>query len=308
MITVESAELWSQLKELLDKNIHGVSAAVAYVSDDSLVKFRKGDTLVVNASDAAIAGGQTSAKILQEAYTSGVELYSCDSLHAKAIVFDHHAYIGSANISKNSQKALNELGLITDQPMVLSGVSQFIEEIKVLSVLIDECFIERVLSIPVKDKTSNNIKGEKINIGKHSSWIISTHNASYPGEIKKVEDDSKSIFVAENEERYWFYIKRSHNKNFFDVAKIGDSVVIIERDHSSDNPQYAYRHLKIKKITMDGELKSYHFIKPDIYKVTWDKFKNMAERSGVKRLGTGRNTFRQLSDNQSLVLFELWDH
>ena len=104
MITIKSDGLWLEL-ERLTSSTRNIKAAVAYVSDDSCISFGKGDTLVVDASDASIAGARTSVNVLKSAHKKGAKLYSCDTLHGKVIVFDHETYIGSANISRNSKTA-----------------------------------------------------------------------------------------------------------------------------------------------------------------------------------------------------------
>ena len=45
-------------------------AAVAYVSDDTYVRFHRDDCLMVDASDGAIASGETS-KVLARAFRAG---------------------------------------------------------------------------------------------------------------------------------------------------------------------------------------------------------------------------------------------
>ena len=112
MIKILSGGLWPELAKLA-KQKTCIKAAVAYVSDDSYVSFGKGDSLIVDASKFSISSGRTSASVLESAYKKGANLYSCDSLHGKVIVFDHHAYIGSANTSKNSKENLDEIGVIT---------------------------------------------------------------------------------------------------------------------------------------------------------------------------------------------------
>jgi hypothetical protein len=84
-------------------------AAIAYVTQD-LLGFRKGDTLLVNASAYAIASGETNAKLLRALYRKGVRLYHCECLHAKVVLLDDLAVIGSGNMS-NSDRMLSCLGV-----------------------------------------------------------------------------------------------------------------------------------------------------------------------------------------------------
>ena len=229
MITVKNNDLWSELQKLF-KNTYSIKAAVAYVSDDSSISFGKGDVLVVDASDASIAGGRTSAGVLKAAHEKGAKLYSCDTLHGKVIVFDHHAYIGSANISKNSKERLDEIGVISDHPNILAGAIQLIDELASQSIEIDSEFIKTISQIDVKRSAPPpGTKPRKVGIGKPRTWLVSLRNdADYPGDENKVEKDNELIETTEDEEPAWFWMKKG--SRFFDEAKTGDSVVIIERE------------------------------------------------------------------------------
>ena len=50
--------------------------------------------------------GRTSASVLESAYKKGAKLYSCDSLHGKVIVFDHHVILAPRIYQKIPRKIL----------------------------------------------------------------------------------------------------------------------------------------------------------------------------------------------------------
>lgn len=309
MITIKSDDLWLEL-ERLSSNTKNLKAAVAYVSDDSCITFGKGDTLVVDASDESIAGARTSVNVLKAAYKNGAKLYSCDTLHGKVIVFDHEAYIGSANISKNSKNNLDEVGVISDHPTIMAGAIQLIDSLVKQSTVIDSEFIERATKIEVKSGTSpSKGKTRKVKIGKPSSWLLSLRNdAEYPGNEARVEEDSAQIEITDNEEPAWFWMRKG--SRFYEQAKAGDSVVIIERETlDAKEPESAYRHIVIKSITQDSDIdaKAFHYAYREDQAVEWSSFKKMAVKAGISRLGSGLNTVRELSEKQSNVLFELWE-
>lgn len=310
MISVNSSNLWDKLS-ILAKESESKKAAVAYLTDDSLISFSEGDVLIIDASEEAITSGKTSAKILENAFKNGTELYSCNTLHAKTIVFDHHAYIGSANISLNSVNNLDELGVISDHPSFVSGALQFIEQLKTTSIKVDSIYIDKILKIepatvkPLKKPTKTKVP---IVINQPKCWLISLRNdASYPGNESLVLADNRNIEVIENEEASWFWLKEGAAP--FEKAKIGDSVVIIEREHTKvDAPECAYRHITIKDITIDDtyKVKAYHYAYSDSYRITWSNFKKLAPQAGINNLGSGLRTIRELSERQSNLLFELW--
>jgi hypothetical protein len=305
MIEVNSDNLWEVLKKLAIESKSKL-AAVAYVTDDSYISFEKEDVLIVDASNEAIASGKTSAKILKTAFNKGAKIYSCDYLHAKVIIFGQKVYIGSANVSLNSVKNLVEIGIISDHLDILSGAIQFIEKIKSDSIYVDESFINSILTIPVIRKASPCKKRKDIHI-EARYWMVSISNDyQYPGDEDAVENDNNKIEVSNGEIASWFWHKKG--TTFFEHAKIGDFVVIIEREMRSESePACAYRHIIISDITDDGQTKAYHYSFSDKYKTTWSTFKTLVDRAGISNLGAGLHTTRELTKDQSDLLLRLWD-
>jgi len=54
--------IWPEIKKL-SKRAHRTQAAIAYVSSDANLILKKGDTLIVDASEPTIKTGGTSAKV-----------------------------------------------------------------------------------------------------------------------------------------------------------------------------------------------------------------------------------------------------
>src|ERR1700723_260200 len=100
MQKILSKDLWPVIRELAEKAVQR-KAAIAYVTQD-LVGFRKSDVLIVDASDNAIACGETDARLLRKLVNKGVRLYNCADLHAKVLVVGESAIIGSGNMSNSS--------------------------------------------------------------------------------------------------------------------------------------------------------------------------------------------------------------
>ena len=307
MIEVNSDNLWHELDKLA-KQSKSKQAAVAYITDDSYIAFDNGDELIVDASDEAIASGKSSAKVLETAFKKGTRIYSCDNLHAKTIIFDQNVYIGSANISLNSVKNLIELGIISDHPNILAGAVKFIEQLKLTSRQVDEAFIELILNIPTAQKGNHHKRSKMVHIEKPRFWMVSISNDyNYPGDEEAVESDNKNIKVTNSEIPCWFWHRPG--TKFFEHAKIGDSVVIIERERrAQEEPDFAYRHFTIKNITNDdnAQTKAYHYAFSDKYRIAWSIFKTLTSRAEISNLGTGLNTTRELTERQSNLLFELW--
>src|SRR5438067_13355122 len=81
---VGGEKIWSESVKVIGENRK--KAAVAYVGTDSFLRFGKGDTLVVDASEESIVAGRTSASVLKRAMNRGAQVYSVSRLHAKVIL------------------------------------------------------------------------------------------------------------------------------------------------------------------------------------------------------------------------------
>src|SRR5690348_15071619 len=113
--------LWADVQAAA-KNAPYRKAAIAYVTNE-LIEFRKGDVLIADASDHAIRCGATSATLLRRLNGRGVEIYSCNQLHAKVLLFGGTAVIGSANMSTSSKDKLVEAAVLTDHVSLVSGAA-----------------------------------------------------------------------------------------------------------------------------------------------------------------------------------------
>lgn len=107
--------LWRLIKAET-KNAKTIKVVIAYVSKGAALIFKPGDLLIVDASDVAIAGGQTSAKVLADLHMKSVLVYSHRGLHAKLVIADSVLFSSSANLSESSETKLLEAGIRTDSP------------------------------------------------------------------------------------------------------------------------------------------------------------------------------------------------
>lgn len=105
-----SRDVWRILKHGVRQCRSRAYVAVPYFGQagSRLLPLKRGDVLVVNASDSAVRSGQTSPAALQRLVKTGVKLFSLDNLHAKVYVFGKVAYVGSPNASTSSQDRLVE--------------------------------------------------------------------------------------------------------------------------------------------------------------------------------------------------------
>jgi hypothetical protein len=141
--------VWETIGDLASKGGEK-KAAVSYVTSDVVVKFRKGDLLVVDATDDAVRAGQTSAPVLRRAVMRGAQVVSVPRLHAKVMVFDRVALIGSANISVHSASQLIEALFVAKEQGLVNSISRWIEGLARTGKSIDEITLAHLLAISPK--------------------------------------------------------------------------------------------------------------------------------------------------------------
>lgn len=144
-------DLWAEFGRLA-KNAGGKTAAVAYYSAGSRVHFGKGDTLIVDATEDAIRGGQTSALMLLQAAEHGAEVFSHSSLHAKILLTPEAALVGSANLSASSTR-LREAGVVLTQPSEVHAVREYIKQLRSEATKLSTTALRALAALPVEQRT-----------------------------------------------------------------------------------------------------------------------------------------------------------
>lgn len=126
-----SQDAWPALKQAARTSKRPADVAVAYFGKGAanLLKLPKGSRLVVDASERAVSSGQTSPADLLKLLKGGVDVYSVANLHAKVYVFGKKAFIGSANVSRNSSENLVEALLLTTDPEAVAQSKAFVRSL-----------------------------------------------------------------------------------------------------------------------------------------------------------------------------------
>lgn len=151
MPEILSDNVWERLKDAAQEACTR-KAAVAYLTDAEALPFGANDILIVDASDACIQGGQTSAKALTKLHQRGVIMYSYPHLHAKIFVFDSAVIVGSTNLSKASQNILREVAILSNERTTINAAKLLIETFVSEAVPINASFIARISQIPVDER------------------------------------------------------------------------------------------------------------------------------------------------------------
>ena len=162
-------------------------AAVAYVTRAAEVRFGREDVLVVDASDQAIMSSVTATAVLRAAHRRGAKVFSCPGLHAKVLLLDDVAVVGSANLSAASVNQKIEAALITADHAIVSQVQSLIDRLARRSDKIDEDFLRRIAKIKVLRKRPGSSRRKN---------VPSTTSTASKSEKERVRRKRASMAVA----------------------------------------------------------------------------------------------------------------
>ncbi|MEO7774720.1 MAG: phospholipase D family protein [Steroidobacteraceae bacterium] len=214
-------------------------AAIAYATVDHL-SLGSGDELVVDASDKAIRSGETSAKLLVELLRKGVELYSHPRLHAKVILLDGVAFIGSANLSASSATHLTEAGILTNHPQTVAAVqaqlAQWVQNARPLT----PRELDRLLQLPVSPRRgpamATGPRPPKAQALGERVWIIGVREISdhaHLGEreaIAKGEVRAEALRCHRGDDLSW--IRWAPDDDVAKLCRAGDVIFQVWRSRS----------------------------------------------------------------------------
>jgi hypothetical protein len=126
--TLLTAGVWPELTRAVRGSQGPVCAAVPYFSQagSRMLPLKRGDILVVIASDATVASGQTCPSALRRLLNKGVKVYSLENLHAKVFVLGRTAYVGSANVSASSKEHLVEAVVAIHDRNTVAAAKSFV--------------------------------------------------------------------------------------------------------------------------------------------------------------------------------------
>lgn len=187
MNTLLSERLWPEMQALCGG---AKRAAVAYVTSDDFVQFGEGDLLIVDASDSSIMAGQTDAGVLQRAYDRGAVLYSCPALHAKVMVFEETASVGSANMSIRSADELTEANWVSDDPEFTRSANAFIDGLLRTATSIDDAFLTRIQNLEVRPRLPIGPRRRRHYRRRRPHPVLLYFQEILPGDVRKYNANS----------------------------------------------------------------------------------------------------------------------
>lgn len=295
-------DLWPRLEECF-RNSETRKAAIAYVSNDSQLRFNAGDQLVVNASDAAIQSGATCAKLLKAAWERGAELFCCESLHAKTILFDKSwAYAGSANLSSNSRSNLNELGVISNAPEAVVRIERFIQQLIDQSQPIGEEFISRILDLEVRPTSGRKGKRKSTPEMGKQFWLIGILDLEPPDQ-DLIENLSQESTHSDKEWDCFWLLPKHQKLDCYIEAREGDEVILIDR--SKSQKEHTCWHATIcEVIPLGSGDRIYRYCYDPRKNTGWKQVREICKEEGVSPIAPER--FEKLDATQFESIMARW--
>lgn len=119
--------VWQALRKAFGEG-RKAQVAVAFLGQGSFARMplTAGSVLVVNANIDVVKSGQTDPRELLKYVNAGVRVFTHASLHAKVYVIGRAAFVGSANVSFNSESKLVESALLCSDTATVRKAREFV--------------------------------------------------------------------------------------------------------------------------------------------------------------------------------------
>lgn len=297
--------IWGDIAPLMRKEKK--VAALAYVSTDRHLAFRKGDTLLCDASDQAVRSGQTSAKVLGKFLKAGAELYSCANLHAKAVIFGNKVLVGSNNLSESSASQLREMAVLSSRSSVVSQARAFIHRLKEESEPIDAEFIKRILGIKVsKRKAPKRFRARRATTLGNRAWVVRSYQIDpdrYSDEEKYVEEAEKEVkkkLTDQDNDIGW--LRWIGNGKFRTLAKEGDTIVGLSSLRNGKQVTVS-APVPILKRQDCGKWTRFYYEDTD-RTMSWTAFEKELRRLGIHHIK--KSSTKELSTKDVALIDTIW--
>jgi hypothetical protein len=252
--------------------------------------------LVVDASETIIRSGGTSARLLTKLFFKGVAVHNCPGLHAKVLLLDDVAVIGSGNMSASSQSALVEAAIMTSATSAVSGVASLIEQLKRQSKPLDEKSLLALAKIKVIRRgfgpgtgAAKQTRPKVSDLGTRT-WLVGV--TEFDRELKTPEKKLTAQAQAELARKHKTvedaitWIRWTGRSSLPTKCQPGDQVIQIWRESSKDKrPDVVLRPSPLLlKERVEGS--TFVFVKAPQGKkseIKWGAFKKLMGKLGYRR-------------------------
>jgi hypothetical protein len=250
--------------------------------------------LIVNASEAAIASGETNAELLRTLYKKGVQICDCVALHAKVVLLDDLAIVSSGNMSNSSANGLVEAAVMTDHRTTVSGVASFLEQLSSKSTELKAKHLSRLCKIKVVRRGAGqpglrrNRKPKIRRLG-NRTWLVGVRElvrGPAPDEQSKIKlatEVLRSKTGDKDLEPDW--IRWAGRSRFRRECREGDSVIQIWRTNKATRPSCVCRSSPILLKQSSHKWTRFYLRESSgsHAEMPWGKFKNLLKELGYTR-------------------------
>lgn len=226
-----SGDIWVELRRISRLTDARSFVAVAYLGSGASrrLPLRKGSILVVDASTAAVKSGQTDPSEIEKFRRRGVRVFSFPNLHAKVFVIGSTAFVGSTNVSQNSEKVYVEAAIKTKVESLIDEARRFVQNLAT-----DEIGPERLKSLKAiyKKPRAGRLPGQrsKRDLGPRFFVVRLTLGEDPDGDEETIETGSriaKASMTSEKTHRLMYF----WNSQKVNRYRQGDSVLPVMTDN-----------------------------------------------------------------------------
>jgi hypothetical protein len=307
-----SYNLWPTISKLAKNSVK--RAAIAYVSNDVHLQFGDGDLLVCDASQAAIKAAQTDAQVLKRAFDRGATLYSLTGLHAKILLLNEKAIIGSANVSGMSASNLVEAALLTDQPSVVAMAQALVGQLASQAILLTEKRLNSLLEIDVirRPVQRGSLKRRPKTIEKkYRTWVVGTTEI-----LKDLPEDQDVVESAAEKMKQDLtnprssvrWVRWTGRSAFREQCRTGDWLIQMWKSNERKTPSHVYERMPIvgrEEFKTATYIYYEEFPRADPKAKEWSEFKKLATRAGIRRQIKPGSQF-EITESQADALQAIW--
>jgi hypothetical protein len=289
MQRVLSQDLWTEIRKRARAS-KSREAAISYATRD-LAGFRKGDILIVDASILAIQNGETDAPLLRKLHQKSVQLYHCADLHAKILLLDDVAIIGSGNMSSSSEHRMVEAALVSDHGSVVAGVASPIEQLVKQSSPLDKKQIAQLCKIKVVRRRGGNgalSNRRKTRISKlgNQTWIVGLLELKQdpkPEEQRLIDRAQKQLGVSDDD---FSWIKWGVRGRFARECRMGDLLIQILRSTKAKRPSEVLKAVPVLLKQPTKRWTRFYVAEPTgrSPEISWGQFQRLLREIGYSRL------------------------
>jgi hypothetical protein len=184
-------------------------------------------------SPATVRAGGTDPREVEKLIRRGVKAFTRRNLHAKIVVADNSVISGSANVSRHSQRVLDEAAILTTERSAIRRAREFIDRIctePVRPEYLKEC--KRIYNPPRFGTQRARGKGRQQRAKHAKLWIVNLREYSVPeSETERYEEgEAKAEKLVRDESRFttdsfhW-----SHKPKMASELELGDWIIEVIR-------------------------------------------------------------------------------